>query len=379
MNFLTVGGGVIDVVVLLDESRIEEIRLRNAASTFLLLEQGSKTEADQVRIRCGGGAVNAAIAAARLGHKAAVIAKTSNDGRGETLIRALRDEGVDTVWLRNDGHAPTGTSVIISAHEHNAAIFAYRGANSELADTDIPVAAFETADAVFVANLSNQSANCFSTIAVRARAAGCKLAANPGIRQLTLKPETLLSTLASLDILIINRKEAEALMPRLLVFSDAARNDITIARGELPSLAGRNLRSGGCEMPLLQFFNRLAAMGVSIVALTDGKQGAFVSTGDRLYFQEAVPATTASTVGAGDAFAATLCCYLWEDSDVALALRAAATNAAAVIEETDANSGLLRHSELERRLRAGIGSAPGAARQWPLLSQGPRPAPHGLN
>ena len=59
----------------------------NADSSFLLLEEGRKTEAEEVSTHVGGGAVNVAVAMARLGMDVAVLAKLGSDERADTNPR----------------------------------------------------------------------------------------------------------------------------------------------------------------------------------------------------------------------------------------------------------------------------------------------------
>src|SRR5256886_4921546 len=50
----------------------------------------------------GGSATNVAVAAARLGRRAAVITKVGKDGFGDYVRQALADFGVDTRWVSTD-------------------------------------------------------------------------------------------------------------------------------------------------------------------------------------------------------------------------------------------------------------------------------------
>ena len=117
----------------------------------------------------GGGAVNAAVAMARLGMDVAVLAKLGSDERADTILRHLEQEGVSPAWVRRDPRVPTGAaSVLISSHNRNAAIFTFRGANTLLAVEDLHDEAFAVG-VVYIANLSNESADCFPAIVERAK------------------------------------------------------------------------------------------------------------------------------------------------------------------------------------------------------------------
>ena len=55
----------------------------------------------------GGSPTNVAVAAARLGRRAAVITKVGDDGFGVYVRRALAEFGVDTRWVGTDPALPT--------------------------------------------------------------------------------------------------------------------------------------------------------------------------------------------------------------------------------------------------------------------------------
>jgi ribokinase len=88
--------------------------------------------------------------------------------RADTILRRLEQEGVSPAWVRRDPRLPTGASVLISSHDRNAAIFTFRGANTLLEAEDLDDEAFAV-DTVYIANLSNESADCFPAIVERAK------------------------------------------------------------------------------------------------------------------------------------------------------------------------------------------------------------------
>ncbi len=351
MNVLTIGGAMVDTIVTIASDKIEQIKMRNAESSFLLLEEGQKTEAEQIASSGGGGALNSAVTAARLGHATSIIAKIGRDEKADIILSLLRAEGVDVSWLAADEDEPTGASVIISSHDRNAAVFTHRGANTRLHGEDLPPEAFAGRHLVYVANLSNESADCYPLVVERAKTAGALLAVNPGVRQLTARFDDFWQSLEHIDILCVNRGEAQALMPRLLqAFGDGGAPLIVNNDDPVPPLAKRGLRNGGYEMTLVKFLGALIELGVGVVVLTDGANGAFIARGRELYYREAQHVVAAATTGAGDAFSATFACYLADTSDAARALSAASINAASVVKFIDTQTGLLARSALEREL-----------------------------
>ena len=68
MKAITIGGAMVDTIAIIESDRIERMAMLNADTSFLLLEEGRKTEALDVSTHCGGGAINTAVAMARLAY-----------------------------------------------------------------------------------------------------------------------------------------------------------------------------------------------------------------------------------------------------------------------------------------------------------------------
>jgi ribokinase len=363
MKVLTVGGAMIDTVAVIDSTRIERMSMRNADSSFLLLEEGRKTEAEDISTHVGGGGINAAVALARLGLDTAVIAKLGRDARAETILNRLMDEGVSTRYARRDERAPTGASVIISAHERNAAVFTFRGANTLLEPQDLRDDAFAV-DLVYISNLSNKSADCFPDIVRSAKRHGALVATNPGIRQLSARGGPFMECLPLIDILSINRAEAEVLVPGLTSRFGEGGPPLPLAPGEEPpELEVRGLAGGGFQMSLAAFLNAVRGLGAANVLLTDGAGGAFLKTAEHTIFCPALRLDSiASTAGAGDAFSATFAAYVALGREPEEALRAATINAASVVGHVDTQSGLMTRTAIDHRLHPDAERLP--VRQW---------------
>jgi len=345
LRTLCVGGAVIDVIVQIDSDRIEEMTMRNAEVSFLLVETGRKVTAKSISEHIGGGAVNTAVAMSRLGHHAAIIVKLGHDLNATEVVNRLSDEGVDTSHVLHGAPLATGSSVLISSHERNAAIFTYRGANTLLRPDDLDDEAFER-DLVYVASLSDESADCFGTILSKAKHHGAMTAANPGIRQLTHRSPAFFGSLPDLDILLLNHREAEQLVPQLIGRGLGEHGVLTSSEAGEHSLVTRGLHRGGFTMPLSGFVQAMTSLGPKCVLLTNGGEGAYACTREAIWHCPVAHVEIAGTAGAGDAFGATFSSMFAAGETVAQALKAATLNAAAAITQVDTQSGLLDPASL---------------------------------
>jgi ribokinase len=369
MKALTVGGAMLDTIAIIADDRIERMTMLNADSSFLLLEEGRKTEALEISTHVGGGAVNAAVAMSRLGFDVATLVKLGRDQRAEAVLSHLLQEGVSTRWALRDGRAPTGASVLVSSHDRNAAIFTFRGANTLLSESDLHADAFGV-DVVYVSSLSNEAADAFPAIIGQAKAHGALVAANPRVRQLSSRGAAFQEALARIDILAVNRSEADVLVPGLVARFGEGGPALPLAPGETPPrLVARGFVGGGHEMSLAAFFTALLRLGPRFVVVTDGRNGAFLGAEEGIYFCPAPETKVVGTAGAGDAFNATFTAQVALRRAPEEALRAAALNAASVVGHADTQTGLLSHDALRAELAAAAERL--AVRRWSHVEREP--------
>ena len=346
MRSLHIGSAMIDPVTLVAPEDIERASFTNDGRSYLMLESGRKIPALSITWHVGGGACNTAVSLARRGWAAAVTAKTGDDPAADEVRRHLDAEGIEARLIVAAGKA-TGKAVMVSSHDRNASIFVHRGANETIRVDEVPGEAFEGFDLVYVGPLSNESADAFPHVVERAKAAGATVAANPGIRQLTSRTGDFLRALKGLDLLNINRVEAEALVP---CFAPRAEGPDPRAPNDGPALLRRGLSFGGFHMGLVRFVRAVQAAGPRWVSITDGVEGSYLATPEAVLWHPPVPAEVQGTAGAGDGFCSTLSAALAEGMAPDAAMREAAVNAASVVEHIDTTSGLLRPDAMQARV-----------------------------
>ena len=341
MKATVIGGAMIDTIAIIDSDRIEKMSMANADSTFLLLEAGRKIDAREVSTHTGGGAVNVAVALARLGNEVTIIAKVGRDERAAMISARLASEGISTDAICSADDQPTGASVLIASHDKDAAIFTYRGANVTLTAADIPSA------------LSDNAAEAYAFIVETAKSNGAFVAVNPGIRQISARGQKFRDTLSFVDLLILNRKEAEGLVPLLVAeFGDQGKLADGSDVQNPPRLFLSGLSGGGYDFSLVGFLSAITRAGTKAIAITDSSRGSYVATPGNVWHCPAAARTVAGTAGAGDAFGATLACELARGAGVEDALRPATSNAASVVGHVDTQTGLQSRAALAAAVAA---------------------------
>lgn len=342
MKSLHIGSAMIDTIVLVASENIERATFSNDGKSFLMLEAGRKLEARSITTHVGGGACNTAVALARRGWESGVIAKVGDDLNAAEVRKHLSENNASDRLI--DSEHATGVAVMVASHDRNASIFVHRGANETLTEANLPD--LGGVDLVYVTSLSNESADCYGPILRNAKAAGAMVASNPGIRQLTARTPAFLAALNFVDLISINRVEAEALVPAM-----AARAE----GGEAPlpddpaPLLKKGLSFGGFNMGLVRFMRTLQQAGPSWVSITDGTDGAYLAGPDSVLWFPTLKAEVAGTAGAGDSFCSTLTAALVEGLAPEDAMRQASLNAASVVSHVDTSTGLLSREEIDAR------------------------------
>jgi len=278
---------------------------------------GQTVEGEVFQQGPGGKGANQAVAAARLGARVAMVGRVGRGLRGEAMVVALAEEGIDTRYIMRDDHAETGAAVvmversgenqIVTAPGANLAVTIYDVLKAEpvirtsrvlLTQLEVPVAAI--AEALRIAK-----ANAVQTILDPAP---------PG--------RIDRSVLYNVDIIKPNSDEAEALTG---IYVDDRISALAAA-------------------------NKLLAEGVQTVVIQAGDEGTLMVWRGGQHWLPKVPVESIDTTGSGDAFAGALAFQLARGKSVVEAATFANSAAALATMKLGAQVSLPRREEVEALL-----------------------------
>lgn len=229
----------------------------------------------------GGKGANTAVAAARLGAEVALLGAVGDDAHGSLLLDSLSTSGVRTDLVRVV-RRPTGLAFITVTPDGENSILVSPGANSALRPEDVPAAVSEAK--VLVASLEIPLDTVEHAITTAAKA-GTRMILN--LSPVVTLPE---STLAAVDVLLVNQHEAAWLLGGS---KDGAES--VVRTSELPALLELGPRSA---------------------VVTAGAQGAVCVEDGRVSEVPSPHVEAVDTTGAGDAFAGALAFALAQDSSL---------------------------------------------------------------
>ena len=304
MRFLCVGAAVQDVFMSHSED-LAPVQIGN--KWFEKLELGGKFNVNKINFSTGGGASNAATTFARQGHQAVFMGVIGKDPAGDAVSIALDREGIDTKLVKYQDEYNTGYSVILLAPNGERTIITYRGASTHYDKNYFDIRKAGACDWLYVTSL-NGKMNILKTMFLQAKAAGIRVAWNPGKKELK-EHKSLLNLLPLTDVLITNKEEAAQIVD------------------------GREIT------PLVK---RLAEL-VPIAVVTDSKNGSILSDGQTILkagLYDRVRRTVDRT-GAGDAYGSGFVVKLAEGKTLEEAMIFANANSSIVCQAVGAKTNIL--------------------------------------
>jgi fructokinase len=238
----------------------------------------------EMRGHPGGGPLNAAVAAARLGLSASAITGMSSDAYGRTIAKHLADSGVDTSLVAVTDH-PTAVAFAAEGPSGTVYRFLFDGtADKQFDPHPRPVLPSDTRFVQLnsLTSFDEPSRTTNRELLAAARAAGCITVFDPTVRPL-LQPDVtrwhamLAGVLPLVDVVKASDQDLEFLYP--------GDDPLTAATRWLGS-------SGGPDGP-------------SVVIVTMGPDGAYLLRADHQPLHvPSVVVDVVDTIGAGDTFSA---------------------------------------------------------------------------
>jgi sugar/nucleoside kinase (ribokinase family) len=225
---------------------------------------------DEYTLEMGGSTCIFACQAARLGLRTGILGKVGPDGFGRMIIQRLQDCGVDTGQVAVDPDLKTGLGVALVKH-NDRAILTYPGSVNALTPAEVQDSFLASARHLHHGSyfLMDRLKPEIPQILRRAKAMGLTTSLDTNWDPSEDWNGSLTQALDYVDIFLPNQQE-------LLKIS-----------GE------HNLEAG---------IHALHAMGVKLVTVKLGENGALASDGNQILYCRVEPVSGGDSVGAGDSF-----------------------------------------------------------------------------
>jgi 5-dehydro-2-deoxygluconokinase len=275
----------------------------------------------------GGSATNVAVAAARHGHRAAVITRTGDDPFGQYVHRALRDFNVDDAFVHAVPGLPTPVTFCEIFPPDNFPIWFYRypkAPDLEIAATELPISDIRTAGLFWatVTGLSQEPSRAAHHAAWLAR---------------ERKPFTVLD----LDYRPSFWPSREAAREQV----SAALPQVTIAVGNLDECETAVGTSNAQEAAAA-----LLDHGVELAIVKRGPAGVYARTRTEQVEVPPIKVDVVNGIGAGDGFGGALCHGLLAGWPLERTIRFANAAGAIVTTRLECSSAMPTTAEVEQFL-----------------------------
>jgi sugar/nucleoside kinase (ribokinase family) len=312
--------------VQLKETRLIDNPEDITAKKLMAFEFGAKEYAQSLSEEVGGSAVNVAAGLTKNNIKPFVFARTSRGETGKWITKEISKLNVKKNYMQQRGAAQSEVSVIISDQKNQDHIILRTGDSVNWFDLDKALNKFrEKADWIFVASQKNATEEKMESIVKFAEQKKAKLAINPSSYQIAKEIKSLIEYLEYFEILFINRDEA------------------------IEILQNKGLKVEDEPGYLLE---NIFKLGVKVVVVTDGANGAYVYDGVKKFHLGIEAKKIVDTVGAGDSFASGFLSSYIEDEDAKKGLARGIINSGSVVSSFGATNGLLSKKDFKKREQA---------------------------
>lgn len=302
-DIITIGSATMDVFV---KSNNETRRHEKNGKVHedVCYHLGEKLLIDDLEFNSGGGGTNTAVAFSRLGLKTGFIGVLGHDCYAENIVKELKNENVEFLGKIKQGK--TGFSVILPA-PHDRTILSYKGVNNDLSWDDLPMP-LET-KWIYISSLLGKGFKTAEKLSDWAKGNNVRVALNISLYLAKEGIKALSKILNNVDILILNKEEAEA-------------------------LTGKEHTKAMLEV-IAHYVN-------GIIVVTDGGKPIHVLAGKAHYMKEFKAIDVVDSTGAGDAFASAFVYGIMKGRGIEEALRYGCKNSISVLGHVGAKNNLLR-------------------------------------
>jgi sugar/nucleoside kinase (ribokinase family) len=249
----------------------------------------------------------------RLGVEASLLTTFGDDDRAVFIKRRLLEENVDLSMAKT----------AIRANSNLSAIIVYLGERTILtyhADVEDQIENIPVTEYIYLTSSSGRSSEKMFLKVLEL--SDVKIAFNPNKKDIN-GDELFTNLLKKTEILFVNFEEGK------LIVGDLEEG---VERVE----------------QVKKMIDKILSLGVKVVVITDGVNGAYLGVGDRKLFCSVSNFERIEATGAGDSFASGFLGKYLVDQNYEEALRFGMANSGSVVSKTGSWEGLLKKDEIER-------------------------------
>ena len=312
-DFIALGDITTDAFIRLKDADVH----MNHHTKELCVRFGDKIPYERVEVvRAVGNSPNAAVSAARLGLKSAVITNLGDDQNGKECLESLQNNGVAIDFVSIHKGKPTNYHYVLWFKAERTILIKHEEYDYKMPDVGKP-------RWMYLSSLGENSVPFHHEIVQYIKKhPGIKLAYQPGTFQIKLGYEILKDVYEISDLFFCNLQEAQRILKKK-------------------------------EEDLIKLLQLMHERGPRIVSITDGPNGAYAYDGKNAWKMPMYPDPKPpyDRTGAGDSYSSTFTVALALGKSIPEALAWGPTNSMSVVQYTGAQKGLLTRDQLEQFMK----------------------------
>ena len=267
----------------------------------------------------GGGGANIAVGLSRLGLTTALWSEIGTGGVSRLIRERLDEEKIQPQMLE-EREDFTNVSAILLSPQGEKTIVNHRSHETNLTFNTVRQQAIKESNLLYFGNMPELSLELRAQVLKYAQAHDSIVALNLGVKDCRLGLKKIKPLLEHLDIFMVNRFELADILhdhPKELILTE---------------------------------INLLKQLGLPLKAalvITDGEFGSYVQTHDSIIHEPAIKVKrVVDSTGAGDAFTSGFLAAIYYKRSLQECLKAGTLNANSVIQQINAQKGLLKKQKL---------------------------------
>lgn len=277
----------------------------NPGNFVVNLEIGHKIPVSEMHEYIGGNAYNVTYGLSLLGTNTALVSSVGSDDISQYVLEALREANLNTEHIVSSEKSGINQSTILSINGERIVLSHHK-------DKDYTNLSLPETEWIYITSLSKGSEDFLRQLMSKTFN---KLVFNPGSYLLKHNLDLIHQILPKTELIFVNKEEAQY---------------ITKSTEEyIPNL-----------------IKGLHNMGVKIIGLTDGNNGAYISDKNTILYLPARIVEKRETTGAGDAFAAGFLANFIQSKDISEALKWGIIQSSSVLREIGSVNGLATIEEI---------------------------------
>jgi sugar/nucleoside kinase (ribokinase family) len=262
-DIVSIGDTTIDSFIELGEASVHcDV---NHADCQLCLSYANKIPYENLTALPAGNSTNNAVGSARLGMKNAFISSIGDDEQGQTIVRELKKEGIDTRYIKVNKGVRTNAHFVLVFQGERTILIKHNKFQYELPE-------LLNTRWIYFSSMAQGTEDFHKRFGqFLKKNPDIRVSFNPGTFQMRMGTKLLGDIYKRTEILFLNREEAQ------LVTKIDSRDIKTLAAG-------------------------MHKLGAKIAVITDGRDGSYASDGKTVWFLEPYDGPRVEATGAGDAF-----------------------------------------------------------------------------